>query len=165
MWKWPTLVGGVALITAACTLGSADTTTTTAAAPTTTQAPSTTTTTTTTTLAPFSDPTFPAYSIVERIEDAQYGDTVVVLLDPTSYTVLTEIDLYDVIADVVDRFPPIFEAHIVDSAVAATLVFVEDPTDEQLQILAEHYFASLHEGFRIVYQGKYAELGTTVLGS
>ncbi len=160
----PVIIGGVMVVVAGCTLGSVETTTTTAPPPSTTTPP-TTSSTTTTTLAPLPDPTFPDYTIAQRIEDAQNGDTVVVLLDANSYTLLTDIDLYNVIADVVERFPPVYEAHVIDSLPAADLVFIEDPTDEQLQILAEHYFAKLEEGFRIVYQGQFAELGTTVLGS
>ena len=158
------LIGGVVAVTAACTLGSVETTTTTTVPTTTSTTTSTTSSTTTTTLAPLPEPTFPEYSIAARIPN-QNGDTVVVLLDPASYTLLTDIDVHDVIADVVDRFPPVYEAHVVDSPEAAALVFVEDPTDEQLQVLTEHYFAKLEEGFRIVYQGPFAELGTTVLGS
>jgi hypothetical protein len=158
------VIAGFVVVAAGCSLVGDDTTTTTATTlpETTTTVPATTTTATT--LAPLSEPSFPSYSIVTRIEDAT-GDTVVVLLDPSSYTLLSDVDLHDVIADVVDRFPPIVEAHVVDSPEAAGLVLVEEPTDEELQILSEHYFLRLEEGFRIVYVGPFAELGTSVLGS
>jgi hypothetical protein len=148
-----------------CSLGSKETTTTTTAAIielTTTVA---TTTTTSTTLAPLSEPAFPEYSIARRVASADGRDTVVVLLDPGSYDVLSDVDLHDVLAEVVDRFPPVYTAHVVDSADAVDAVLAAEPTEEQLQILAEHYLVSLEEGFRVVYRGPFAELGTTVLGS
>lgn len=166
MWLRGFVIAGVACLGAACTIGETDTTTTTTEAlvEVTTTLPPEETTTTTTTLAALSDPSFPSYSIVQRQEESS-GDIVVVLLDPTSYDVLSDVDLYDVLAEVVERFPPIFEAHVVDSSAAANVVLVAEPTDEQLQILGEHYLVSLEEGFRIVYRGPWADLGTSVLGS
>lgn len=164
MWVRLIVIAGV-MVTAGCTFGATETTTTTTQAVTTTLPPETTTSTTVTTLAPLSAPRFPSYRIVTRIDDANGGDTVVVLLDSGSVEVLTDVDLYDVVGDVVEKFPPIFEAHVVDTLAAADAVLIEEPTDEQLQELAEHYLVSFEEGFRIVYRGPFAELGTTVLGS
>lgn len=164
MWARVLVIAGL-VVTTGCTFGGVDTTTTTTPAATTTLPPETTVATTVTTLAPLSAPRFPSYRIVTRIENDNGGDTVVVLLDTGSVEVLTDIDLYEVVGDMVETFPPIFEAHVVDTLAAAEAVLVEDPTDEQLQELAEHYLVSFEEGFRIVYQGPFAELGTTVLGS
>ncbi len=163
MWVRAVLLAGFAILGAGCSFGGSETTTTTEpiVESTTTSPPETTTTT----LAPLSAPSFPSYSIVKRIENPDEGDTVVVLLDSTSYTILSDIDLYDVLADVVDRFPPIFEAHVVDSQAAADAVLAEAPTEEELQTLSEHYLVRLEDGFRIVYQGPFDELGTSVLGS
>jgi hypothetical protein len=93
------------------------------------------------------------------------GDTVVLLLDPASYTSLSDLDLYDVIADAADRFPPIFEAHVVDSPEAADAVLLEEPDEDQVGILSVNYLARLEDGFRIVYLGPFEESGTAVLGS
>jgi hypothetical protein len=164
MWLRGFVISGVVLMGAACSIGADTTTTTTEALVEITTVPPAETTTTTTTLAPLSDPSFPSYSIVQRREDSN-GDTVVVLLDPTSYEILSDVDLYDVLVDVVERFPPIVEAHVVDSPAAARAVLVEEPSDEQLQTLGEHYLVSLEEGFRIVYRGPFADLGSSVLGS
>ena len=90
---------------------------------------------------------------------------MVLLLDPASYTSLSDLDLYDVIADAVDRFPPILVAHVVDSPDAVEAVLVEQPDEDQGLILANHYLARLEEGFRIVYVGPFEESGTAVLGS
>jgi hypothetical protein len=86
-------------------------------------------------------------------------------MDPDSYTSLSDLDLYDVIADAVDRFPPIYEVHVVDTPAAAEAVLVESPDDEQQQVLAAHYLARLEDGYRIVYVGPFAESQDAVLGS
>lgn len=159
-----------AALVASCSSSSETTTTTstTTTAPptttTTTTAPPTTTTTTTTTI-PQEPPAFPEYRITERIIVPATGDTVVLLLDPATYTSLSDLDIYDVIADAVDRFPPILEAHVVDSQEAADVVLIEEPDEEQEVILAVDYLARLEDGFRIVYLGPFEDSGTAVLGS
>ena len=90
---------------------------------------------------------------------------MVLLLDPASYSSLSDLDLYDVIADAVDRFPPILVAHVVDSPDAVEVVLLEEPDEDQELILANHYLARLEDGFRIVYLGPFEESGTAVLGS
>ena len=163
------MVAAVAIMIASCS-SSSDTTTTTSTTTTpttTTTVPTTTTTTapTTTTTLPQEAPAFPEYRIAERIIAPETGDTVVLLLDPASYTSLSDLDLYDVIADAVDRFPPILVAHVVDSPDAVAAVLVEQPDEDQELILATHYLARLEDGFRIVYLGPFEESGTAVLGS
>lgn len=90
---------------------------------------------------------------------------MVLLLDPYSYTSLSDLDLYDVIADAVDRFPPIFEAHVVDSKDAVSAVLVEEPDEDQQKTLEIHYLARLEDGFRIVYVGPFEGYDEAVLGS
>ncbi len=90
---------------------------------------------------------------------------MIVLLDPASYTSLSDLDLYDVIADAVDRFPPVFEAHVVDSQDAVSALLVEEPDEEQQKTLELHYFARLEDGFRIVYVGPFEGTDDAVLGS
>ena len=107
---------------------------------------------------------FPQYAIVERI-DGDAGDTLVVLLDTTSFTTLTDIDLENVIADVFERFPPVFEVHVVDDAAAVPLVLASDVSTEDLDILDEHYLVRLSEGFRILYQGPFSDTPDAILGS
>ena len=138
--------------------GDAETTTTTLAPITTTSRPPETTSTSTT-LAPIEEASFPERSSEDN------GDVVVVLLDPASYDNLSDLDLYDVTADVVEQFPPVYEAHIVDSEDAAELVLAEELTDAERALLAEHYFVRLEEGFRVVYVGPFSSAGTAVLGS
>jgi len=166
MWLRGFVVAGLVCFAASCSIGGNDTTTTTtteALVELTTTAP-VETSTTSTTLEPLTDPSFPAYSIVQRIPGSD-GDTVIILLDTESYEVLSDVDLYDVMFDVVDRFPPIVAAYIVDSVAAAEAVLADEPTEEQVQTLSEHYFLSLEDGFRLVYRGPFGDLGASVLGS
>lgn len=121
-----------------------------------------TTTTTTTTEAPAL--AFPQYRIVSR-EAGESGDTVVVLLDESSYESLSDIDIHGVMTDLVELFSPVFEAHIVETQAAADALFVENPTEEQQTALDNSYVARLEEGFRIVYVGRFSELPADILGS
>jgi hypothetical protein len=130
------------------------TTAPTSAAPSTTDGPDSSTSTA----------TFPRYQIVSR-EAGDDGDIVVVLLDTTSYGSLTDIDLQNVVADVVAEFPPVLEAHVVDSAEAAAIVLSDDLDDAGKALLAEHYLVRLEEGFRIVYSGPFESRGVLILGS
>lgn len=122
----------------------------------------TTTTTTTTTEAP--ELTFPEYQIISR-EASDDGDIVVVLLDPTTYESLSDIDIHNVMSDLVEQFSPVFEAHIVETQAAADALFVENPSEDQQTALANDYIARLEEGFRIVYVGRFEESGVAILGS
>jgi len=110
--------------------------------------------TTTTTSAPKTVLSAPEYQIVERIE-GDSGDTVIVLLDPETYGTLTDLDLYDLIAEVVELFPPIAVVHVVDDAAAGNIVAT----------VAANYLARLDDGVKIIYLGPFASSGTAVLGS
>lgn len=164
------ILAAVALVAAACTSSSApESTTSSSLTPLTTSAnvastPSTTVETTTTTQA-LSTLTPPEYAIVDRTETDAPGDTVVVLLDPDSYTSLTDIDLYDIMAEVVDLFPPISELHIVDDVGAVITVANPDATVEELALVEDHYLVRLDNGFKITYLGPFAGSGTAILGS
>ena len=158
----------IALVVISCSSSdesaSTSTSTTLTTAPTTTVSPATTTSSTTTTTVPI-EVSFPEYRIAERIVSLETGDTVVLLLDPASYTSLSDLDLYEVIADAVDRFPPIFEAHVVDSEDAVLAVLAETPDEDQRKTLELHYLVRLEDGFRIVYLGPFESSDDAVLGS
>ena len=64
------------------------------------------------------DLSFPQYVIYRR-DTGDAGDTVVVLLDPTSYDSLTDIDLENVLSDVTDRFTPVYELGVAGVGVSA----------------------------------------------
>jgi len=160
----------VALVAAACTSSSTpESTTSSSFTPLTTSAtvtsPPSSVVDTTTTTAPLSSLTPPEYAIVDRAETDAPGDTVVVLLDDATYTSLTDIDLYDVIAEVVDKFPPISTVHIVDDAGAVNTVANPDATTEEIATIEDNYLARLDDGFKITYLGPFASSGTAVLGS
>ena len=127
-----------------------------------------------TTTAPAPDPTAPSttsavaalpeYEIAFR-EAGEDGDTVVVLLDPSTFTTLSEIDVQDIVVDVYERFSPVLVAHVVDTEDAAGYVLLETLTEEQQDHLDLHYWARLEEGLRIVFQGQLADAGFAILGS
>jgi hypothetical protein len=123
-----------------------------------------TTTTTTTTTSAVPELSFPEYSIISR-EASDTGDIVVVLLDPSTYESLSDLDVLNVMSDLVEQFAPVYEAHIVETQAAADALFVEDPTEAQQTSLANDYIARLEEGFRIVYVGPLEDLGVAILGS
>jgi hypothetical protein len=107
----------------------------------------------------------PGYEIASRT-DGDDGDTVVVLLDPDSYTSLSDIDLQSVIRDVYDKFPPIATVHLVDSDEVVELVLTERVlTDDEMALLDQHYFARLEDGIRIVFLGPFDDYDIAILGS
>lgn len=107
----------------------------------------------------------PRYRIVERTTTDAPGDTVVVLLDDESYDSLTDIDIYDIIAEVVELFPPISEIHVVDDAAAANTVANPEATNVEIAAIQANYLARLDNGFTITYLGPFASAGSAVLGS
>ena len=172
-------IAGLVIIAAACSgddaaESSTTVTTTTTAAPVTSLAAAGSTSSTSTSVAPTSSVTttadpedpldFPEYTIVSR-EEGDSGDTLVVLLDPDSYLSLTDIDLANVLADVVDRFPPVLTAFVIDDESAAEAVLAAEPTAEQIAVLDAHYFVRLEEGFRMVFTGKFSDVPIAILGS
>ena len=160
-----------ALVAASCTssgdeetaAGSASTVTTLAS--TSTVATTTIAPTTTSTLAPLSTISVPQYQIVSRTPTEDGGDEVVVLLDTTTYDSLSDIDIFDVIVEVVELFPPVTILHVVDDEVAANVVSDPDASEEAREVLEDHYLARLDGGFTIIYLGPFASSGTAVLGS
>ena len=160
----------VALVATACTSNSApESTTSSSLTPLTTSAtvtlPQSVVVETTTTTQPLSTLTPPEYAIVSRVETDDPGDTVVVLLDPESYTSLTDIDLYDIIAEVVDLFPPISALHIVDDVAAVNVVANPESTPEEIVLVGDNYLVRLEDGFKIIYLGPFTASGTAILGS
>jgi hypothetical protein len=109
--------------------------------------------------------TAPEYKIVDRISGDGEGDTVIVLLDPASYESLTDLDLYDLIAEVVELFPPVAVMHIIDDAQAANIVGDSEASEADREAVAVNYLARLDSGFKITYLGPFASSGTAVLGS
>ncbi len=162
------LVAGAAVVLAACQ-GGADSPTTTATPTSLVELPTATSTSvpdTTTTLAPVDQLSAPKYQIIDRNPIANApGDELVVLLDPTSYESLTDIDLQDLIAEVVELFPPVWSVHVIDDAAAAAIVIDPDATNADLASISDHYFARLDNGFEITYLGPFSSSGSGVLGS
>lgn len=158
------------MLLAACSRSIADSETTTTLRPlvtTTSRATTTTVSEEPTTLPPLSGTgELPDYTVAARRPLPGAGDEVVVLLaEPAG--LLTDLDLYDVVVDVVERFPPVTVLHVVDDPAVVALAGA-DPSGldtEQLALVEAHYLARLEDGYRIVYLGPFADAGTAVLGS
>lgn len=165
---WATAAAAVFAL-AACTSSSDDTTTTTAEpmSTTTTTVEETTTTTIadTTTTIQVNQLTPPEYEIVQRLPLEGGGDEVVVLLDPASYQSLTDLDIYDIIAEVVDEHPPVWIMHVVDSPTAANVVGNPESSNEDIASIEDNYLARLDNGTDVTYLGPFASSGGAVLGS
>ncbi len=163
------LVIGLALFVAACQNGSDANTSTTRDSTLLTlpeqTAPTTSLPSETTSPEPIVDLTAPRYQIVQRTFGEGVGDEVVVLLDPTSYETLTDIDIQDLIGEVVDLFPPVAIAHIVDDPAAANVVGNPDASAAEIASIQDHYFARLDNGFEITFLGPFASSESNVLGS
>lgn len=158
---------GVSLALAACQGSAVDTTTTTTESPLVELPPPPTTLVqeTTTTLAPIDGLTAPEYQIVKRTTTDGVGDELVVLLDPTSYDTLTDIDIEDLLAEVVEFFPPVWTVHVVDDASAVAVVGNPDASASELASIQAHYLARLDNGIEITYLGPFSASGSGVLGS
>lgn len=109
--------------------------------------------------------TAPEYRIIDRIDGDGVGDTVVVLLDPATYDSLSTLDLYDLIAEVVELFPPVAAVHVVDDPAAGNVVSNPDASEADRQATAMNYLARLENGYQITYLGPFVSSGTAVLGS
>lgn len=162
------MIGVVAMVLVACdSSGTSETTSSSSDVPLATLASSDSTGTpaTTTTSTPKTVLSAPEYRIVDRIDGEGAGDTVVVMLDAATYDSLTDLDLYDLIAEVVELFPPVGVLHIVDDAAAANVVANPDASEAERQATVGNYLARLENGFQITYLGPFASSGTAVLGS
>lgn len=161
------IVIAMALLGAACQGSAGTTTTTTEPSPVDLPEPtdSTTSSTSSTTTEPAQELSAPQYQIVRRIPGDDAGDELVVLLDPTSYDSLSDIDIQDLLAEVVELFPPVDTAHLIDDASATAVVIDPEATEADIDAVAIHYLARLDNGFEITYLGPFAESGTGVLGS
>jgi hypothetical protein len=164
------VVVAVSLVAVACTSSGSQATTSSAPSPPLTTvtvvhtAESGSASTTSTTASPKTVLSAPGYKIVDRAE-GDIGDTVVVLLDSETYDSLTDLDLYDLIAEVVELFPPIAAVHVVDDAAAASIVVNPDASEAEREDIAINYLARLDDGVMIIYLGPFASSGTAVLGS
>lgn len=162
------LMAATALVVVACQNTSVETTTTEGSSLLSLPVVTTTTTVPTPeTTRPAFDPLLPPqYQIVHRSPvEGTPADEVVVLLDPTSYETLTDIDIEDILAEVIELFPPVWTAHVIDDPGAANVVGNPTATGAELDAIEFHYLARLDNGFEITFLGPFAESGGGVIGS
>lgn len=142
---------------------------------TTTTLPSSTTTTTeaetTTTEAEEPDdsetedgPAITEFEVVVR-SSGTAGETLWVLIEPGDYT---DIDLENFIRERVDESEvDLVGIHVFDdpAALEAGRIDTDARTDEEQALVDAHYLISLIDGSIIRFQGPYADLGETAVGS
>lgn len=158
----------VLFLVAACSPDEAELTTTT------TTLPSSTTTTeadTTTTEAEEPDdsetedgPAISEFEVVVR-SSGTGGETLWVLIEPGDYT---DIDLENFIRERVDEsVVDLVGIHVFDDpdALEAGRIDTEARTDEEQALVDAHYLVSLVDGTIIRFQGPFADLGETAVGS
>ena len=162
----------VVVLVAACSPEEAEltTTTTTVASGSTTTAPDADDTTTTTGSDDDADsdddagPAITEYEIFVRSSSAD-GETLWILVDPGDYT---DIDLENLIRELVDESDVTLAGiNVFDDleALEAGRVDEDARTDEEQQLVDEHFLVSLVDGSIIRFQGPYADFGETAVGS
>ena len=72
---------------------------------------------------------------------------------------------FDGLAEVIELFPPVWTAHLIDDPAAANVVGNPNATESELEAIADHYFARLDNGFEITFLGPFADSGGGVIGS
>ncbi|MDX1448164.1 MAG: hypothetical protein R3246_03790 [Acidimicrobiia bacterium] len=159
----------IAMLVAACSPEEAELTTTTTTVSETTSTTEAEDTTTTTEAEDDSDagpdgPAISEYEVVVR-SSGSGGEALWVLIDPGDYT---DIDLENFIRELVDESDvALAQIHVFDDldALEAGRIDSEARTDDEQALVDAHYLVSLIDGSTIRFQGPYADLGETAVGS
>jgi hypothetical protein len=109
-------------------------------------------------------PAISDYEIVVR-GSATGGETLWILIEPGDYT---DIDLENLIRELVDESDATLAGiNVFDDrdALEAGRVAPDARTDEEQELVDDHYLVSLVDGAIIRFQGPYEEFGETAVGS
>lgn len=109
-------------------------------------------------------PAISEYEVVVRSSGTS-GETLWVLIEPGDYT---DIDLENFIRVRVDESEvDLVGIHVFDDAAALEAGRIDEDarTDEEQALVDAHYLISLIDGSIIRFQGPYADLGETAVGS
>ena len=92
------------------------------------------------------------------------GRVLWVTIAPEDYT---DRDLEDFVGGVVDSEDAIWEFHVLDDVAAVDAVRVPeaDRTEEEQQLVDDHYLVSVTEGNVVTFRGPFESAGSFVLGS
>ncbi|MCI0425184.1 MAG: hypothetical protein L0Z47_04940 [Actinobacteria bacterium] len=101
--------------------------------------------------------------IVARLSTAN-GEVLHIVIPMGGYT---DVDLENFIVDLKEGDPELWGAEVFDDpdAPAAFAVDEANRSDEQRALLEDHHLVSLVEGEIIRFQGPFADLGETIIGS
>lgn len=109
-------------------------------------------------------PAITDYEIVVRAS-AEAGETLWILIEPGDYT---DIDLENLIRELVDESDATLSGiNVFDDpdALEAGRVDPDARTDDEQQLVDDHFLVSLVDGAVIRFQGPYEEFGETAVGS
>ncbi|MEX2423210.1 MAG: hypothetical protein WD990_04455, partial [Acidimicrobiia bacterium] len=104
------------------------------------------------------------YEVVVR-GSATGGETLWILIEPGDYT---DVDLENLIRELVDESDATLAGiNVFDDrdALDAGTVAADARTDEQQELVDEHFLVSLVDGAVIRFEGPFAEFGETAVGS
>lgn len=102
----------------------------------------------------------PTYEVAEVLESDE-GDTLIVVVEPGSYT---EVELSNLVFDIVDRFQPL-GAVVVDDPEAVPLVMAEELSEEDQAFLDGHTFLRITDGVEVTFSGPYEDIAGITVGS
>jgi hypothetical protein len=103
------------------------------------------------------------YEVVARLSTAN-GEVLHIVIPMGGYT---DVDLENFVIDLKEADPELWGAEVFDDPAAPEAFAVDEAsrTAEQEALLDQHHLVSLVEGETIRFQGPFAELGETVIGS
>jgi hypothetical protein len=103
------------------------------------------------------------YEVVARLSTAN-GEVLHIVIPMGGYT---DVDLENFIIDLKEADPELWGAEVFDDPAAPEAFALDEAsrTAEQEALLDQHHLVSLVEGETIRFQGPFAELGETTIGS
>lgn len=103
------------------------------------------------------------HEVVARIADEQ-GESQIVVIPSGDYT---DQDLRFFVEDLAAETPGLHTLHVFDDREAADAFQLpeSDRTEEQQQLIEEHYLVSLADGIQLTFHGPYEDSGSVVIGS
>jgi CDP-glycerol glycerophosphotransferase (TagB/SpsB family) len=103
------------------------------------------------------------HEVVARIADQQ-GESQIVVIPPGDYT---DQDLRFFVEDLAAETSGLHTLHVFDDREAAEAFQVPegDRSEEQQQLVDEHYLVSLTDGIQLTFHGPYEDSGSVVIGS
>lgn len=103
------------------------------------------------------------YEVVARVSDPA-GETLFIVIPPGAYT---DVDMENFTVGLVDNGTVTYGAEIFDDAAAVEAYRKPEAerTEEEIELIDQHHFASVQNAGVVVFQGPFAESPDVVIGS